>query len=231
MKTKLLFFCLRVYIGEWKYLIYTFFHLYLESILSFSHPLVKKYVKKIEILSGELHLLNVTLEYKSQQLPIYVCNVLHKSHKIQSSLTRTIQDQVIKGKTWRSLDLAGNQSSHSNQTSTTTVTTTNITSVHHNSLINNTATNVASIHYQRHDFKNRRSSSEPANEQKMLLAHLQNTHITNQTNENSNKIIENSLVENPSQANAGDEFIDIDCHHQKNLKVSEISIDLKIFHF
>jgi hypothetical protein len=144
-------------------------------------------------------------------------------------VTRTIQDQVIiKGKTWRSLDLAGNQS-NSYQTSTTTVTTTNNTSVHHNSLINNnTATNVASIHYQRHDFKNRRSSSEPANEQKLLLAHLQNqTHMTNQNqtnnenNKNSNNPIdENSLVENPPHTER-DEFIEIDCHHQKNLKVSE----------
>lgn len=126
----------------------------------------------------------------------------------------TIQDPV-KGKTWRSLDLA-NQS-HSNSISqnpppatATPATSTNTTSsLHHNSLINN----APSSHYQRHDFKNRRSSSEPANEQK-LLAHI----LTHTTHTNTLVMIDDappSSIKRP-----GDEFID--CLHQKNItKVSK----------
>lgn len=120
---------------------------------------------------------------------------------------RTIQDPVIKGKTWRSLDLANqthaNTNSHNPSTSTATSTNTSATSIHHNSLIGN-----APIHYTRHDFKNRRSSSEPANEQK-LLAHNQTGHAPTIQNTNSNL-----AIENPS-----DDFID--CLHQKNIKVSK----------
>lgn len=120
---------------------------------------------------------------------------------------RTIQEPVIKGKTWRSLDLA-NQSNiniySQNPTTSSNVTTANstntsTTSVHHNSLINNLP-----IHYQRHDFKNRRSSSEPANEQK-LLAHIQNSHnyTTISQNTNSNNINEDApaSIEKPSDDN------------------------------
>lgn len=133
----------------------------------------------------------------------------------------TIQEPVIKGKTWRSLDLANqsntniysqNPTTSSNVTSATSTNTSSTTSIHHNSLINNVP-----IHYQRHDFKNRRSSSEPANEQK-LLAHVQNSHIntTISQNTNSNNINDDASasIENPS-----DDFID--CLHQKNIKVSK----------
>lgn len=87
-------------------------------------------------------------------------------------------------------------------------------------------------HYQRHDFKNRRSSSEPANEQK-LISHIQSNSIhnniltsainqnqtnqitsSNSTNNNSLVIDDASEIENPS-----DDFID--CLHQKT-KVSKI---------
>lgn len=91
-------------------------------------------------------------------------------------------------------------------------------SMHHNSLINNVP-----INYQRHDFKNRRSSSEPANEQK-LLAHIQNSHNTtiNQNTNNSNTNNNSSLVIDDATSsieNPGDDFID--CLHQKNIKVSK----------
>lgn len=135
------------------------------------------------------------------------------------------KDPVIKGKTWRSLDLA-NQS-HSNvcpqypsTTNATPATSTN-TSLHHNSLINNVP-----IHYQRHDFKNRRSSSEPANEQK-LLAHIQNSHNNTTINPNNKTNNTSSLViDDPSSIdNPGDDFID--CLHQKNIKVSKIKKTFK----
>lgn len=144
-----------------------------------------------------------------------------------------MQDQ-IKGKTWRSLDLAGNQS---NSLFHTVNTNTNVNSAHHNPLTNN-PTVVAPSHYQRHDFKNRRSSSEPANEQKLLLAHIQHSHMhaqaggvdhshtktSNQTT--STHIDEHSQVEHSATTVAAatterDEFIDIDCPHQKPIKVSE----------
>lgn len=81
----------------------------------------------------------------------------------------------------------------------------------HNSLIN------AQSHYQRHDFKNRRSSSEP--EQKLFLAQILNNHNqnsnsntnTNSTN-NSSLVINEASIENPS-----DDFID----YQKTIKVSK----------
>lgn len=154
--------------------------------------------------------------------------------------THTIQEAVvIKGKIWRSLDLANqsnvtvstnlNNSPNNHPTSTTSTVTTATTNAHHNSLINANQT----PHYQRHDFKNRRSSSEPANEQK-LLAHIQsnsnnntttitnikdnNTSInqTNSTNNSNSLVIDDassSDIQNPS-----DDFID--CLHQKNIKVS-----------
>lgn len=129
----------------------------------------------------------------------------------------------MKGKIWRSLDLANqtNVNSYSPNNHPTT-STTNVTNVLHNSLINANQT----PHYQRHDFKNRRSSSEPANEQKML-AHIQSnstsstTQNTNTTNSNNqtNSTNNSSLViddDNPS-----DDFID--CLHQKSIqKVSKI---------
>lgn len=139
--------------------------------------------------------------------------LVYQSNRSPSKNARnaTIQDPV-KGKTWRSLDLA-NQS-HSNIISQnpppTPATSTNTTtsSLHHNSLINNAPTS----HYQRHDFKNRRSSSEPANEQK-LLAHIQ-TH-TNHTN--TLVMIDDAPAS--SIKSPGDDFID--CLHQKNIKVSK----------
>lgn len=122
----------------------------------------------------------------------------------------TIQDPV-KGKTWRSLDLA-NQS-HSTLISQNpppaSAAPANTSSLHHNSLANN---NAPTSHYQRHDFKNRRSSSEPANEQK-LLAHI----LTHTTHTNTLVMIDDapsSSVKSP-----GDDFID--CLHQKNIKVSK----------
>ena len=81
--------------------------------------------------------------------------------------------------------------------------------------------NNAPSHYQRHDFKNRRSSSEPANEQKPL-PHIQNSHNTtaiypntnsSHTNNNSSLVIDDASSTNP------DDFID--CLHQKTIKVSE----------
>jgi hypothetical protein len=168
---------------------------------------------------------------------MYICTHSH---------TQTIQDAVvIRGKIWRSLDLAN----HSNATNSynspnihsTSTTSTPATNVHHNSLINANQTS----HYQRHDFKNRRSSSEPGNEQK-LHAHLQsnsnsnhnnsnnnNTNTTppsnNQTNSNQTNSTNNSslviddatVIDNPS-----DDFID--CLHQKNMKVSKIQKVTKI---
>lgn len=139
---------------------------------------------------------------------------INRTHPLENhARNATIQDPV-KGKTWRSLDLA-NQS-HSNIISqnpppaTATPATTNTTSsLHHNSLINNGPTS----HYQRHDFKNRRSSSEPANEQK-LLAHI----LTHTTHTNTLVMIDDappSSIKSP-----GDDFID--CLHQKNItKVSK----------
>lgn len=129
---------------------------------------------------------------------------------------RTIQDPVIKGKIWRSLDLA-NQSHTSinsqNITSTvTTVTSTVIsstTSIHHNSLIN----------YQRHDFKNRRSSSEPANEQK-LLAHIPNNTTINQNTNNTKNSSSLVISDATSSVEPSDDLIE--CLHQKNIKVSKI---------
>lgn len=129
-------------------------------------------------------------------------------------------------------------------TSTTSVTT--ATNVHHNSLINANQT----PHYQRHDFKNRRSSSEPANEQK-VLAHIQsnpnnvssnissnycsnqnntttNTSIINSTN-NSNSLVLDDATTTTSTShdiqNPGDDFID--CLHQKNIKVSKNDSNIK----
>lgn len=147
---------------------------------------------------------------------------------------------VVRGKIWRSLDLANqsNVNSNNHQTSVTTVS-----NVHHNSLINANQTS----NYQRHDFKNRRSSSEPANEQKML-AH---THSTTQNYNNSNNnynnnsqntstainqttntINSNSSSNNQTNSNStnnsmviddenpSDDFID--CLHQKTIqKVSK----------
>lgn len=147
----------------------------------------------------------------------------------RQNICTKIQDQVIiKGKTWRSLDLAGNQSNSPQTTNNTNV------NAHHNPLPNNT---VAPSHYQsaysRADFKNRRSSSEPANEQKLLLAHIQHSHMLNQTNNSdhsnmkttSTHIDEHSQVDNSTPSTAStterDEFIDIDCPHQKPIKVSE----------
>lgn len=160
---------------------------------------------------------------------ICVCNLTNKKNppvNAQWTFQCTIQDPV-KGKTWRSLDLANQSHSNSNShnpTSTivTTATSTNTsstTSVHHNSLINNAPT-----HYQRHDFKNRRSSSEPANEQK-LLPHIQNSHNTTTINQNTNSNTANNstlVVEDakPHCENPGDDFIE--CLHQKSIKVSKM---------
>lgn len=130
----------------------------------------------------------------------------------------------MKGKIWRSLDLANQTNVNSNSPNNHPTTSTTNANVHHNSLINANQT----PHYQRHDFKNRRSSSEPANEQKML-AHIQsnstssttqNTAITNtNSNNQTNSTNNSSLViddDNPS-----DDFID--CLHQKNIqKVSKM---------
>lgn len=134
----------------------------------------------------------------------------------------------MKGKIWRSLDLANQSNVNSNNSPNNHPTTSNInaTNVHHNSLINANQ----NPHYQRHDFKNRRSSSEPANEQKML-AHIHSnstttssttqntTAITNTPNSNnSNNQTNSSLV--IDNDNAGDDFID--CLHQKSIqKVSK----------
>src|SRR5690349_19356426 len=99
-------------------------------------------------------------------------------------------------------------------------TTSAATTIHHNSLINHVP-----IHYQRHDFKNRRSSSEPANEQK-LLAHIQNNHNNTTINQNTNSITtvntSTTMIVDASASieNPGDEFVD--CLHQKNIKVSKI---------
>lgn len=97
-----------------------------------------------------------------------------------------IQEPVIKGKSWRSLDLA-NQShtyiSSQNATTSSIVTTapsTN-TSIQHNSLISNVP-----IHYQRHDFKNRRSSSEPAHDEPKISVPNQNSHNNTTINQNTN---------------------------------------------
>lgn len=151
--------------------------------------------------------------YFSENNPELLC--ITRTHPLENhARNATIQDPV-KGKTWRSLDLA-NQS-HSNlisqnpppATATPATSTTNTTSsLHHNSLISNAPTS----HYQRHDFKNRRSSSEPANEQK-LLAHI----LTHTTHTNTLVMIDDapsSSVKSP-----GDDFID--CLHQKNIKVSK----------
>lgn len=106
--------------------------------------------------------------------------------------TLRIQEPVIKGKSWRSLDLA-NQShayiSSQNATTSSIVTTapsTN-TSIQHNSLISNVP-----IHYQRHDFKNRRSSSEPAHDDQKISVPNQNSHNTtiNQNTNHNNTTIE-----------------------------------------
>ena len=161
--------------------------------------------------------------------------------------TLTIQEAVvIKGKIWRSLDLANqsnvtvssyiNNSPNNHPTSTTSTSVTTATNAHHNSLINANQT----PHYQRHDFKNRRSSSEPANEQK-LLAHIQSNLNSNSNNSNNNNInnsnqnntttntsINNSTNNSNSSVlddashdiqNPGDDFID--CLHQKTIKVSK----------
>lgn len=135
---------------------------------------------------------------------------------------------VVRGKVWRSLDLAHQSNVNSNSPyNHLTSSTNNATNVHHNSLINANQT----PHYQRHDFKNRRSSSEPANEQKML-AHIQsnpttssttqNTAITNTTNSNNSNNQTNS-TNNSSLVIADDNPSDfIDCLHQKNIpKVSK----------
>lgn len=152
----------------------------------------------------------------------------------------------MKGKIWRSLDLAHQSNSLNNPNYHPTSVTTASNAIH-NSLINAT-------HYQRHDFKNRRSSSEPANEQKML-AHIQattsstqnyntinqntataitsniNSHSSCNNNQTNSTSTSNSLVvddENPS-----DDFID--CLHQKTIpKVSKpshqtLSLSLSIF--
>ena len=81
----------------------------------------------------------------------------------------------------------------------------------HNSLIN------AQSHYQRHDFKNRRSSSEP--EQKLFLTQILNTHNQNSNNNtNTNSTNNSSLVINEaSMENPSDDFID----YQKTIKVSK----------
>ena len=164
----------------------------------------------------------------------------HNAHTIQEAV-------VIKGKIWRSLDLANqsnvtvssnlNNSPNNHPTSTTSTTATN---AHHNSLINANQT----PHYQRHDFKNRRSSSEPANEQKML-SHIQsnpNNNISNSNlsnNQNNTTTIPNTSINqtnnccsnnNTSLAlddasdiqNTSDDFID--CLHQKNIKVSKLTL-------
>jgi len=161
----------------------------------------------------------------------------HNAHTIQEAV-------VIKGKIWRSLDLANqsnvtvssnlNNSPNNHPTSTTSTTATN---AHHNSLINANQT----PHYQRHDFKNRRSSSEPANEQKML-SHIQSNPINNisnsnlSNNQNNTTTIPNTSINQTNNCcsnnntslvlddaseiqNPSDDFID--CLHQKNIKVSK----------
>jgi hypothetical protein len=125
--------------------------------------------------------------------------------------------------------------SPNNHSSTVTPATNVHHQNHHNSLINANQT----PHYQRHDFKNRRSSSEPANEQK-LLTHIQSnsTHNTttsinqtNQTNQinSSTSTNNNSLVidDETEIDNSGDDFID--CLHQKNIKVSKKKFKKKEF--
>ena len=153
---------------------------------------------------------------------------------------------VVKGKIWRSLDLAHQSNSLNNPNYHPTSVTTASNGIH-NSLINANQT----PHYQRHDFKNRRSSSEPANEQKML-AHIQansttsstqnyniinqntttaisniNSHSSSNNNQTNSTSTSNSLVtddENPS-----DDFID--CLHQKTIpKVSKFSHHKYLFY-
>jgi hypothetical protein len=131
----------------------------------------------------------------------------------------------VKGKIWRSLDLANQSNVNSNYSPNNHPTTSgsNATNVHHNSLINANQ----NPHYQRHDFKNRRSSSEPANEQKML-AHIQTNSTTSSTTQNTTAITNTpNSNSNNNQTNSslvidgrGDDFID--CLHQKNIqKVSK----------
>ena len=165
-----------------------------------------------------------------------------KSLTLESEFPQSIKIKkdavVVKGKNWRSIDLA-NQTNPQNNHPTTT-STNNVTNIHHNSLINAHPTS----HYQRHDFKNRRSSSEPANEQK-LLAHIQsnststssatqnttaitNTSISNISNNQTNNTNNSGLV--IGDENASDDFID--CLHQKSIqKVSKILSELIAKHF
>jgi hypothetical protein len=149
---------------------------------------------------------------------------------------------VVRGKIWRSLDLANQSNVNSNISSNIhQMSTTTASNAHHNSLINANQT----PHYQRHDFKNRRSSSEPANEQKML-AHIHSTssthsniinnqNTTTTTNQITNTISSNNNSNNQTNSNStnnsslviddenpSDDFID--CLHQKNIpKVSKKS--------
>lgn len=82
----------------------------------------------------------------------------------------------------------------------------------HNSLIN------VPIHYQKtKDFKTRRSSSEPANEQK-LLAHAQNSHNISSINQNT-CISKNDTVDSNGLV-VDDGSDDNFCLHQKKIKVS-----------
>lgn len=132
-----------------------------------------------------------------------------------------------------------NNSPNNHPTSTTSTVTT-ASNAHHNSLINANQT----PHYQRHDFKNRRSSSEPANEQKML-SHIQsnpNNNISNSNlsnNQNNITTIPNTSINQTNNCcsnnntslvlddaseiqNPSDDFID--CLHQKNIKVSKLTL-------
>lgn len=148
-----------------------------------------------------------------------------RKHNYLTSLKDAV---VVKGKIWRSLDLANqsNVNSNSSPNNHPTTSISNATNVHHNSLINANQNS----HYQRHDFKNRRSSSEPANEQKML-AHIQSNSTTSSTTQNTTAITNTSNPNNCNNQtnssslvidddNHGDDFID--CLHQKNIqKVSK----------
>lgn len=134
----------------------------------------------------------------------------------------------MKGKSWRSLDLANQLQTNiisQNPTTSTTVTTvtstiiSSTTSLHHNPLIT----------YQRHDFKNRRSSSEPANEQKLITPNtnhsnhiqscLKNTTTSNQNSCNASNSTSLAVHDEPYNE-SDDEFID--CVHQKSNKVSKL---------
>lgn len=112
----------------------------------------------------------------------------------------------MKGKSWRSLDLTLHSHGHQNQIGHSILST-------HINQIGQNARPLTNPIYQRHDFQNRRSASEPAHE-----PHPPNRFTTSPNDQpmhNPNNLIESNCNRNTVQShqhnNAGDDCSLVDC--------------------